>query len=204
MDDNATIAVQALQRSPFDVGEVVQGAWTLFSRDPAPYILGAVIYVGVTILTCGLASFVFGVLTAGYTVMGLKRLRGETPVVQDAFAGFQMFGQLFLLWLVMMFSIMIGFVLCILPGLYLMLAFSLATPLVVDRRMGFWEALKTSVGVFNQNLGPMLLVTLLLYLIQVLGSSIPLGFLVAQPLYFLGATVLYTRIFGLGPGASHV
>ena len=62
-----------------------------------------------------------------------------------------------------------------------MLAFSLATPLIIDRKLGFWDAMMTSARVFHDNLGPMLLATLVLYLINVVGSSIPLGFLIAQP-----------------------
>lgn len=184
---------------PIDVDSTVREAWALFARDPLPHVLAALVYVGITLVTCGLALVVLGVLWAGLTVMGLKALRGGRPVFGDAFGGFQQFGQLFLLWIVMTVFVVIGSLACILPGIYLMLAFSLATPLVVDRRLGFWDALTASWRAFHGNLGPMLLVTLVLYLINVVGGMIPLAFLIAQPLYVLGTTVLYARVFGLSP-----
>jgi uncharacterized membrane protein len=188
-------------RGPIDVDSTVREAWALFVRDPLPYVLAMLIYVGLALVTCGLALLVFGVFLAGLTVMALKGLRGGRPVLGDAFAGFQQFGQLFLLWIVTTLFVVIGTLACVLPGIYLMLAFSLATPLVVDRRMGFWDALTTSWRAFHANLGPMLLVTLVLYLINVAGGLIPLGSLVTQPLYLLGITVLYARVFGLNPEA---
>ena len=188
-------------RGPIDVDSTVREAWALFARDPLVHILAALVYVGITLLTCGLAVLILGVLWAGLTVMALKGLRGGRPVFGDAFAGFRQFGQLFLLWIVMTVFVVIGTLACVLPGIYLMLAFSLATPLVVDRRLSFWDAMTTSWRAFHANLGPMLLVTLVLYLINVVGGMIPLGFLVAQPLYVLGTTVLYARVFGLNPEA---
>jgi uncharacterized membrane protein len=188
-------------RPPIDVDSIVREAWALFARDPMVYVLASLTYLGLALVTCGLAMLLFGVLLSGLTVMGLKAMRGGRPVFEDAFAGFQQFGQLFLLSLVMGFFVMIGALMCILPGIYVMLALSLAMPLVLDRRMGFWDALVASWNAFHANLGPMLLVTLVLYLITMVGNMVPFGFVVTQPLYLLGTTVLYARVFGLSPEA---
>ncbi len=187
-------------KSPFDIGEILSTAWKLFAANPTAHIVAALIYFGLTLVTCGLAVLVMGVLMAGVTVMGLKGLRGEPIEISDAFAGFgEHFGQLFLMGIVLLAFVLVGTLLCILPGIYAMLVFSLATPLIIDRKLGFWDAMMTSARVFHDNLGPMLLATLVLYLINVVGSSIPLGFLIAQPLWILGTTVLYARIYGLTP-----
>ena len=187
----------APDRTAFDVGAVLSESWRLFAQDPAPYVLAAAAYFGIVLITCGLGALVMGVFMAGYSVMGLAALRGGRAEFRDAFAGFEQFGSLLLLWIVMAVAILIGTAFCVLPGIYLGLAFSLALPLVVDRRMPFMDALLLSFRTFNANLGPMLAVTLVLYVIHVGGSMLPFGFLVAQPLYALGGTVLYARIFGL-------
>jgi hypothetical protein len=192
----------APDRTAFDVGAVLSESWRLFAQDPGPYILAAAAYFGIVLITCGLGALVMGVFMAGYTVMGLAALRGGRAEFREAFAGFEQFGSLFLLWIVMAIAILVGTALCVLPGIYLALAFSLALPLVVDRRMPALDALLLSVRTFNANLGPMLAVTLVLYVIHVAGSMLPFGFLVAQPLCALGATVLYARIFGLNSAPS--
>jgi hypothetical protein len=186
----------------FEVGEVLSEAWRLFARDPGVYILATLVYTGITMVTCGLAIFVLGVFLGGITGMGLQAQRGEPVSYNDAFAGFRRFGDLFLLWIVMLSAVSIGYVLCILPGIYLTLAFYMAAPLIVDRRMNFLEAMTESLRAFHANLGPMLLTTFVLFLIYVFGQAIPLGFLVVQPLYILGGTVLYARTFGLNPQAA--
>jgi uncharacterized membrane protein len=102
----------------------------------------------------------------------------------------------------MLLAVSVGYVLCILPGIYLTLAFYMAAPLIVDRRMSFVEAMTESLRAFHAHLGPMLLTTFVLFLIYVFGQAIPLGFLVVQPLYILGGTVLYARAFGLSSQAA--
>ena len=40
--------------------------------------------------------------------------------------------------------VIVGYALCIIPGIFLQVAWLFALPLVVDRRMNFWEAMELS------------------------------------------------------------
>ncbi len=92
-----------------------------------------------------LATPVNMVLTAGLLKYFLMLIRGEPATVGDAFSGFgPMIGQLFLLGLVMNLLILVGLVLCVIPGIFLQVAWLFSVPLVIDRRMNFWDAMELS------------------------------------------------------------
>jgi hypothetical protein len=92
-----------------------------------------------------LATPVNIVLTAGLLKYFLMLIRGEPATVGDAFSGFgPMIGQLLLLGLVMNLLILIGLVLCVIPGIFLQVAWLFSVPLVIDRQMNFWNAMELS------------------------------------------------------------
>jgi uncharacterized membrane protein len=85
------------------------------------------------------------IFIAGLMKYFLNLVRGEAASVADAFSGFgPMIGQVFLLGLVSNLLILIGFVLCVVPSIFLYVAWAFALPLVVDRRMNFWAAMELS------------------------------------------------------------
>jgi len=48
--------------------------------------------------------------------------------------------------------VMIGCVLCLIPGIYLSVAWYFAIPLIIDRRMNFWAAMECSRKMVNKTL----------------------------------------------------
>jgi hypothetical protein len=86
-----------------------------------------------------------GPLLGGLYNYYLKLMRGQPVGLGDAFAGFgTAFGQLVLAHIVSSLLIGIGFFCCILPAIYLGVAWRFTLPLVIDKRMGFWEAMTLS------------------------------------------------------------
>jgi hypothetical protein len=99
----------------------------------------------IVVLANVLAAPVNIILMAGLMKYFLNLVRGESATVGDAFSGFgPMIGQLFLLGLVSNLLALIGYVLCIIPGIFLQVAWLFALPLVVDRQMNFWAAMELS------------------------------------------------------------
>ena len=52
---------------------------------------------------------------------------------------------------VQMVLLLIGYALCIIPGIYLSVAWYFAIPLIIDRRMNFWEAMELSRKMVNKH-----------------------------------------------------
>jgi uncharacterized membrane protein len=72
-------------------------------------------------------------------------MRGQPADLADAFAGFgSAFLPLVLAHVVSAVLIALGFVCCILPGIYLGVAWKFTLPLIIDKRMGFWDAMELS------------------------------------------------------------
>lgn len=184
-----------------DLGQVLNEAWELFTRDATAYVVATLIHLAIIIVTCGLGILVFGPLIAGLVIMGFKARKGEPISYNDALAGFKVFGPTFVVSLIMGIGVLLGMVLCVLPGIYLAIAWAFALPLVIDKKMEAWPAMQLSMQKVNENFVPVLIVVLVLGVINSLGSSVVLGLLVTQPLYVLGVNVAYEKLFGpLQPG----
>jgi uncharacterized protein DUF4339 len=154
--------------------------------------LGAIPFLG------GFASLLLGgVFGGGLYHFFLKLIRGEGAGVGDAFAGFSLaFVPLMLAGLVSSLLTVLGLLLCILPGIYLAVAWVFSLMLVVDKGIDFWPALELSRKVVTRHwwaiLG-LLVVNILLCLAGVLACIV--GVFVAIPLSIGAIAYAYEDIF---------
>jgi hypothetical protein len=154
------------------------GIFTLVSLS----ILGAPIYI---------------VLMAGLYKYFLKLIRGESATVGDAFSGFgPCFVQLVLLGWVQSALVVIAFACCVIPGLYLGIAWLFAVPLVIDKGMGFWDAMELSRKMVSKHwfvvLG-FLLVYVLLFLAGIIACFV--GVFVTMPISIAALMYAYESVF---------
>lgn len=169
----------------------VLGVSTLF------IFLGAVLGL-VPIIGC-FAALISGVLGGGMNVFALKNVRGEKGDVKDLFAGFngELFVPLLVSTLLMIVFVALGFVLLILPGLYLLLAYSLTSLLVVDKGLSFWDAMEVSRRTVNDRFGLFVVLGILTFLASLAGSlALGIGVLVTTPWIILAYATVYDALFG--------
>ena len=125
-------------------------------------------------------------------------LQGHTPQFSDFFLGFRFFVPLLLTALVGGGLTGIGFLLLVIPGVYLLVCYLFASSLVVDRRLDFWPALELSRRTVNPIWFGMFAFVLLLILLNLAGIvALGIGLLVTVPLTCCTVTVAYADIFGL-------
>ncbi len=92
-----------------------------------------------------LYMFLYGGFYGGLYLVFLKRIRGQPASVGDIFVVFSLsFGQLVLAGFLSSLLSSIGFLFCFIPGIYLLVAWTFALPLVADRRMEAWSAMELS------------------------------------------------------------
>lgn len=96
-----------------------------------------------------LVGFVYwllqGVLYGGLYLVFLSCIRGRSTGVAEVFSGFGTgFAQLLLAGVMTSLLSGIGFLFCVLPWVYLTVAWLFAIPLVADRGMEFWSAMELS------------------------------------------------------------
>ena len=134
-----------------------------------------------------------GVLAGGMFNFFLMRVRGQPTTIGDAFAGFtKAFGALFVAGLLVYVFRTIGFVLLILQGIYLTVAYSFTFLLPIDKGLGFWEAMETSRITITRQWWSVFGLLLLALLIMFLGAlALGVGIFVAIPLVVGAITYAY-------------
>ena len=149
-------------------------------------------------LTSVLGAPVYSVFFGGLFRYFVKLIRGEEAGIADAFSGFTRgIGSLILVGFVSSLLAGIGYVFCILPGLYLQIGWIFSVPLIVDKQLGFWDAMELSRRMVTKHWFVVFGLTLLAGLVSILGAiACCIGMLVTLPLGSLALLCAYEDIFG--------
>ncbi len=131
-------------------------------------------------------------------IMAMRHANQKSVSAGEIFRHFGSVGSLFLCYFLQIIMILIGLVLLVLPGIYLMFAYMYAMPLVVEKKMGAWHALETSrksvTKVWFRFVGLILLLSLLN-----LVAAIPLGLgmIWTIPWAILAMALVYQKMYGV-------
>jgi hypothetical protein len=149
-------------------------------------ILGYTQHEGIIFLT----PLLGGALFAGFYYYILLKVRGQPTTIGDLFAGFtRAFVSVVVAGLLISILITVGIFCLVLPGIYLFIAYTFTQILIVDRRLGFWDAMETSRKVVTRNWWRVLGLILLGIPFMLVGiAALVIGIFVALPL-ITGAVV---------------
>ncbi len=182
--------------------------WRLFWRQPLVFGLAAVFYFTVIFGTGAfyenkqvfvLSYFLLnGPLLVGFYALYFQQIRGEAPTFSAFFEGFRVFLPTVLANFCLFVILILGYTFFILPGFILEALFLFTYPLILDKRLGFWEAMMTSqraVRKYVFEFSGYILLKWILYLAGLLFLGI--GILVVFPWFSGSVAVAYSDIFGL-------
>jgi uncharacterized membrane protein len=201
----------------WSIGEVLSSAWQQVSGYKGTFWLAMLVYVviviALSVVQMALISVVDNVVIAalsefavnlalmplfvGLLMLGIRRAGNADISASSIMDYYPKIVPIIVLNLVMVLMIMVGFLLLILPGIYLSIAYALAFPLLIDKNMGVWEALETSRKAISKcwfrYFGLMIVVILMLML-----ATIPLGIglIWGLPLASMVLGVVYVKLFG--------
>ena len=177
-------AAEILARPPrLRIGRCLERSWALWKSNfgllsGASLLYGAVslcqIIPGVSII-----YLVFkGVFDGGLNLTFIKRIRGQPAAVTDVFSGFNIsLGQLILAGLVSAILIVIGLLCCcVFPGIYLLIAWTFGTALVIDKKLEFWSAMELSRKVVTRVWFEMFGLKILAFLPFLIGAGLLYAF----------------------------
>ena len=151
------------------------------------------------------AMLVWGPLVGGLLFYFLKKIRREPATVETAFCGFShRFLHLFLAGFVTSLLTALGIVCLLLPGIYLLIAWMFALPLVMDKQLDFWSAMELSRKVVTRHWFKFLGFGLVLWLLALAGAvALVIGVFVMCPLILASLMYAYEDIFGgVAPAAA--
>ncbi len=191
---------------PFNIALSIYGVAYLLAVIGIPFVLS-----GFTLEFTGFANGVGMVLNmalcypimAGVMMMGVHRAAGRELDYAMSLEYFPMLLPIFVLMLAMMVMLMLGFLLLIIPGIYLSVAYMFALLLVLDKKMSTWEALETSRKAVTHHWFKLFGLVLVMTLIMMI-SALPLGIGLfwTMPMFYILTGLLYRRIFGVGVAQS--
>lgn len=134
----------------------------------------------------------------GLTMMGVKRSVGGDVKLNDAFKYYSKIVPIALLTILLYLIVGLGFILLIVPGIYLLVGFMMSYQLMADKNLSIVESLKISLKAITKKWFPMFGFMLLSAVVMIAGA-IPLGIglIWAIPLVNLAYGILYRDMFGV-------
>jgi len=137
-------------------------------------------------------------IVVGILILGIKRSVDAPLESTSVFDYFNKMGSLLLTMILVYIMVLIGFVLLIVPGIYLSLAYFMAMPLVVEKDLSPWQAMEISRKAITKRWFSFFFFGLLMSFILML-SIIPLGIglIWTMPMMFVCYGVLYRNMFGV-------
>ena len=197
--DEAWLLVKGMKASFWGAAIVIALIYLVFEMICAVILamfLGGEPNAVVRQLTQGVVSALMTPFTMGLQMMCVRRALGMPVSFSTAFSYFPRAGVALGSALLVMLLTWVGMVMLVIPGIYLMVAYSLTTQLVCDRELSAWDAMETSRSAITHKwwrvFGLHLLVGLLMGL-SMLALLIPLIWTV--PWAMMTSAVLYKRIF---------
>jgi len=136
-------------------------------------------------------------LITGVMMMAIKYSRDEPIEYKSMFEYFHLTGKLALAAVIIYVMTIIGFLLLILPGIYLSIAYVFTLPLIADKGMDVWEAMELSRKAVTKHWFKVFFVMFILSMIMGLGLlAFGIGLIWAVPLMFVTLYgLLYPLIF---------
>ncbi len=136
-------------------------------------------------------------MMAGIMIMGIRHSQRKSVSAGSVLSYFHRAPGAILWYLLYMLMITLGYLLLILPGIYLSFAYMFSLPLMIEKDMGAWEALEVSrkavTRIWFRAAGFLILISLLVTL-GMIPLGIPLIWIV--PWVSLAFAMLYFKLFG--------
>jgi len=209
----------------FSIGAVLSEAWEKTSGLKGSFwAAGAIFFVAVLILGAALGGgsallasqgdagggvlidlFVQLVIMAvmypfmaGIVMLGVERSVDLPLSYKSVFSYFSYTLPLLGVAVLMSVLVTIGFILLIIPGIYLSLAYMFAVPLVVEKNLGIWDAMETSRKAVTSHWFKLFFLFLIMGILVII-SAIPfgIGLIWTYPMMVVMMGILYRDIFGI-------
>ncbi len=188
------------QAKTVKIGEWISEGWELVKSDLWNFIILTLIlflieiaasftYIGTLIVT--------GPLLCGYYYIILNKIRGGKFNIGDLAKGFNFFVPALLALLLIAILTAIGLIFCIVPGLIIGAMYQFTFPLIVEKKLGLWEAMEESRKIIWPHIFQFMIFIIVLGLIDILGVLLCcIGTLITTPILFCSMAYAYKDMVG--------
>ena len=204
-------------RYQFGIAEVMLEAWqltkgwkaTAWAALAAPFCLLAVLAAFNNLLLVKILgasapflgpflAMAYYPLALGIFMVGVRRAAGLSVSFSTPFNYFDRVGSALLAGLLSSILTFLGMLLLVIPGVYLVVAYYLAMPLLGDRELSAWQALETSRKATTKRwFSVFALAMLVVIVVSISALPLGLGLIWSVPWSTNVMGVLYKRMFGV-------
>ncbi|MBU0633167.1 hypothetical protein KKA17_11040 [bacterium] len=226
MQENGSLNNALNQEYDFSVKEILSEAWRLTEGAKLILNVSFILYILVAVLLSALLSLIFdpkiyyesqqffkGFLSeqaqsllslpilmpimSGIVMLAIKRASRKKMEILSIFNYYVLVWPLVFASLLVNAVVILGFVMLIIPGIYLSITFAFVIPLIIDKQLGIIDAMKTSYKVVSKRWFKFfgLYATLAFFALLCI-LTLGIGFIWVLPLSLMVNGVLYRRIFG--------
>lgn len=179
----------------FDVGQLLGEAWNLFKDNIGPFLGGVLVML--VLLSASSITYIGPIILSGPMMLGLYKMilsaiRRQPVEFGDLFSGFKQFLPGFLAYLVITIFTSVGMIFCIIPGILISILYAPTYLFILDDNLDFWNAMEASRKMVMNNFGQWLVLSLILFLINLAGTlACCVGILVSMPVSLLVIALAY-------------
>ncbi len=135
---------------------------------------------------------------AGLTMIGIRRAVDQPLSYKSPLQYFHKTLPMIAMYILMTIFMVIGFLLLIIPGIYLMMAYMLSYPLMVEKNLGIWSSMETSRRAITHRWFRFTGLFFILGLLNII-ALIPLGIglIWTIPMTHVAIGIAYRNMFGV-------
>ncbi len=226
MQENGSLNTALNEEYDFTIKEILSEAWELTNGVKLKLNVAFFIYILIAVLLTSLLSYIFdpqiyyashqilkGFLSeqaqsllslpilmpimSGIIMLAIKRASYKKTEISSIFNYYIFVWPLVFASLLVNVVVILGFIMLIIPGIYLSITFAFVIPLIIDKQLGIIDAMKTSFHVVSKRWFKFFGLYMTLALFSVLCFfTLGIGFIWVLPLSFMVNGVLYRRLFG--------
>ena len=177
------------------IGKWIGEGWEMVKSDFWNFVLVSLLFY---LIANACSLILMGPMMCSYFYIIFQKMRGKKIDIGDIAKGFSFFLPAFLANLVISVFTGVGLILCIIPGLMISAMYSFVYPLIIERNLGFWDAMEESRKIIWPHIWGFLLFEIVGLLIVIAGFLLCfVGILVALPICFCAYACAYRDWVGL-------
>lgn len=210
------------QHKEINIGKWLSQGWQLFVSDLSKFIVLTGIYLAIILVLSSsiIGPFlVYGPLSIGFYWIVFEKIRGKDIKLGDITYGFNFFVPAFIIGILQIIGLLVIIpcfiisalflqtmgLLLIIPSFIISAIYLFTYPLILEKKLDFWEAMEKSRKVVLPNLFELTIFIIVLAFIAFCGfMCLGIGLLIAVPLIFTSTAYAYCDLVGIEQSSGSI